>query len=75
MLRSFAMRSLTTAAGQQRSFSVGRNREGLWVAVEATGAAGGILMSRDAALHYAAFETDRRPGAVHISAEPVELKV
>lgn len=74
MLRSFATRSLTAATSQPRSFRIGRNREGLWVAVEATGVAGGIFTSRDAALHYAAFETDRRP-AVHISAEPVELKV
>ena len=75
MLGSFATRPLTVTASRQRSFRVGRNREGLWVAVETNGVAGGIFTSRDAALHYAAFETDRRPGAVHISAEPVELKV
>jgi hypothetical protein len=45
------------------------------VAVETTGMAGGIFTSRDAAVHYAAFETDRRPGAVRFVAEPIELKV
>jgi hypothetical protein len=75
MLSSFATRPLTAAGGQQRSFHVGQNREGLWVAVETTGVAGGIFKSRDAALHYAAFETDRRPGAVRFVAEPIELKV
>jgi len=75
MLGSFATRTLTAAGSHWRSFRVGRNREGLWVAVETSGMAGGIFKSRDAALHYAAFETDRRPGAVHISTEPIELKV
>jgi hypothetical protein len=75
MLSPSATRSLAAAGSQQRSFRVGRNREGRWVAVEASGTAGGIFTSRDAALHYAAFETDRRPGAVHFVAEPLELKV
>jgi hypothetical protein len=75
MFSSFATRTLTGAGSQQRSFRVGRNREGLWVAVETSGMAGGIFTSRDAALHYAAFETDRRPGAVRFVAEPLELKV
>jgi hypothetical protein len=75
MFSSFATRTLTGAGSQQRSFRVGRNREGLWVAVETSGMAGGIFTSRDAALHYAAFETDRRPGAVCFVAEPLELKV
>jgi len=75
MLGSFATRPLTVAARQQRSFRVGRNRVGLWVAVETSGVAGGMFTSRDAALHYAAFETDRRPGAVHFVAEPLELQV
>jgi hypothetical protein len=63
------------AGSQQRSFRVGRNPEGLWVAVETSGMAGGIFTSRAAAVHYAAFETDRRPGAVHVVAEPLELNV
>jgi hypothetical protein len=73
MLNLSGARSLTGT--RQRSFRVGRNREGQWVALETSGMAGGIFTSRDAALHYAAFETDRQPGAVHFVAEPLELKV
>jgi hypothetical protein len=59
----------------ERSFRIGRNRAGLWVVVETSGASGGIFRSRDAALHYATFETDRRPGAVQFWPEPLDLKV
>jgi hypothetical protein len=62
-------------ATDQRSFRVGRDREGHWVAVESTGMNGGIFASREAALHYAATETERRPGAVSISPAPVDLKI
>jgi hypothetical protein len=63
------------AARQARSFIVGRNRAGLWIALETHGLAGGIFASKDAAVHYAAFETDRRPGAVSFSNGPLEFKV
>ena len=59
----------------QRRFRVGRNREGRWVAVEISGARGGIFTSREAALHYADSETDHRPGAIVIWLEPLELKI
>ena len=57
------------------SFIVGRSREGAWLALETRGLAGGIFVSRDAALHYAEFETDHRPGAVGFASRPLELKV
>jgi hypothetical protein len=59
----------------QRRFRVGRDREGRWVAVETSGASGGIFKSRDAALRYPASETGRRPGAIAVWPEPLELKI
>ena len=56
-----------------RSFIVGRDRAGHWVAVESHGLAGGIFVSRKAALHYAEYETGRRAGAVVLANELVEL--
>jgi hypothetical protein len=57
------------------SFVVGQNATGNWVALEAHGLAGGIFVSRDAALHYAEFETDHRPGAVRLASRSLDLKV
>jgi hypothetical protein len=57
------------------SFIVGQNLKGAWIALETHGLAGGIFVSRNAALHYAQFETDHRPGAVHFAPRPLELKV
>ena len=56
-----------------RSFIVGRNRAGRWIAVEPHGLAGGIFVNRKAALEYAEFETDRRPGAVSVAKGPIDL--
>jgi hypothetical protein len=60
---------------QPRSFMVGQDRAGRWIAVEPHGLAGGIFVSRKAALDYAEFESDHRPGAVLVVNEPVELKL
>jgi hypothetical protein len=57
------------------SYVVGQNRSGNWVALEVHGLAGGIFVSRDAALHYAEFETDYRPGAVRVASRALDLKV
>jgi hypothetical protein len=57
------------------SFIVGRDRQGTWIARETRGLAGGIFASRDAALHYAEFESDHRPGAVRLASRPLELKI
>jgi hypothetical protein len=74
MLSTLDTRQLAAHDGPQRRFRVGRTREGRWVAVETSGARGG-LFSRAAALHYAESETDRRPGAISIWPEPLELKI
>jgi len=57
------------------SFIVGQNARGNWVALETHGLAGGIFVSRDAALHYAEFETDHRLGAVCLAQRSLDLKV
>jgi len=57
------------------SFVVGQNATGNWVAIETHGLAGGIFLSREAALHYAAFETDHRPGAVQFAPRSLDLKI
>ena len=43
-------------------FVVGRDETGRWVAVEEQSSGGGIFVSRQAALNYAAFEAGRAPG-------------
>ena len=55
------------------SFLVGCDAHGHWIAVETHGLGGGIFRDREAALHYAAFETDRRPGAVRLSGDLLSL--
>ena len=57
------------------SFLVGQNAKGNWVALETHGLAGGVFVSREAALHYAEFETDHRSGAVRLAPRPLDLKV
>jgi hypothetical protein len=75
MLSSLDRPKVASPTNPQRSFRIGQNRGGLWVVAEASGASGGIFKSRDAALHYAAFETDRRPGSIQFWPEPIELKI
>jgi hypothetical protein len=53
----------------------GRDHEGHWVAIDKSGTCGGIFVSQEAALDYAAAETERRPGAVSVTTEPVELRI
>jgi hypothetical protein len=74
-LTNKSLAAAVKVADQARSFIVGRDRAGLWIALERHGSAGGIFASKDAAMHYAAFETDRRPGAVNFSNDPLEFKV
>lgn len=55
------------------AFLVGQDAQGRWLAVETHGLGGGLFRDRRAAMHYAAAETDHRPGAVRLSAEPLAL--
>lgn len=54
-------------------FLVGQDGEGHWLAIETHGLGGGLFVTRDAALHYARAETDRRPGAVILAEAPVVI--
>jgi hypothetical protein len=52
-------------------FTVGQDEQGHWVVVEADGRGGGIFVSRQAALRYAASETGQRLDMVRCSNEPL----
>ncbi|MGP0092500.1 MAG: hypothetical protein ACLPKB_21445 [Xanthobacteraceae bacterium] len=56
-------------------FIIGQDRKGHWIVRETHGLGGGIFVSREAALDYAEFETDHRPGAVRLAAQPLELEL
>lgn len=58
-----------------RHFRVGQNTRGQWIAVDTDGTCGGIFVTREAAMHFAALETDRRPGAIIVSSRPIDLKI
>jgi len=76
------MQVITAKAGSCRmpedavtEFVVGQDREGHWVACEIHGWGGGWFRSREDALHYAAFQSDHRPGAVRVSGEVIEVRL
>jgi hypothetical protein len=56
------------------SFVVGKDRNGSWLAIETHGLGGGIFLDRDAATHYAEFETGHRPGSVYVSSDVIQLR-
>ena len=56
-------------------FLVGQDHAGHWVVIETHGLGSGLFRSREAAVRYAASETDHRPGAVQIVRQPLELKI
>ncbi|MET0314360.1 MAG: hypothetical protein ABW275_08210 [Hansschlegelia sp.] len=43
--------------------------------IETDGSGGGIFANRDAAMRYAATESDHRPEAVRIARAPIELRI
>jgi hypothetical protein len=61
--------SLTRAS----MFFVGRDENGRWLARDDRGLTGGIFVDKNAALKFALFESDRRPSAVLLLPEHVEL--
>ena len=52
---------------------LGRDEEGHWIVRDARGLSGGVFVSRDAALRFAAHETNHRPHAVHPVPEAIRL--
>ncbi len=55
-------------------FVVGQDARGYWLAIETHNLGGGIFKSRADALHFVDFETGHRPGAIELSAEPLQLR-
>ena len=71
----FVSASPAPSAGQEEnSFVIGQDSRGRWVAVEIHGRGGGLFRDRQAAFHYACAETRRRPDAVLVSGERIELR-
>lgn len=66
---------IVAPAGEIARFIVGQDPKGRWVAIEIHGRAGGLFRSREAAMNYAAGETNHRPDAVLLSAERIELRL
>ena len=60
---------------RSRHFVVGQNRDGRWIVKDSRGLAGGIFISSQAAIDYAAFETAHRPGAVRLVQQLLELEM
>ena len=58
----------------QPHFVVGQDALGCWLAIETHNLGGGIFKSREDALHFVDFETGHRPGAIELSAEPLQLR-
>jgi hypothetical protein len=54
-------------------FVIGQDAEGHWVAIGAQGGEGGIFVSREAALKYAAFEMGQGADAVLQSNQPLSF--
>jgi hypothetical protein len=57
----------------QSQFLIGRDARGLWIITENLGRAGGIFVSREAALKYAASEWGQRPETLRWANEPLAL--
>lgn len=55
----------------RRSYKVGQDSAGRWLAMEIEGRGGGMFASREAALRFAGAETGWRPGAVREPERPV----
>jgi hypothetical protein len=62
-------------AAAPSSYLVGQDGEGHWVAVDASGRAGGLFRSRQDAIRYACIETGCRPGDVRLAAEPIPFRL
>ena len=54
-----------------RSYCVGQDRAGRWLAMEASGRGGGMFVSREAAMRFALAETADRRGSVTLALEPL----
>lgn len=58
-------------ADDVRTYRVGQDRAGRWLAMEAQGRGGGMFPSREAAMRFAGSETAWRDGAVSEPGRPM----
>ncbi len=54
-------------------FTIGQDKAGHWVVLEAHGRRGGIFVDKQAAIRYADSETPHRPNAIHFSEKPLNF--
>jgi hypothetical protein len=54
----------STSVGCSRTFTVGRNRRGRWIARDLDGMIEGVFIDKKTAIHFALFEADGRRSAV-----------
>ena len=58
-----------------RRFIVGQDGHGLWLAVKADGRGGGLFVSKEAAVRYAASECDGKAEAIRFETGPIKLRI
>ncbi|GJD32679.1 hypothetical protein PMNALOAF_3956 [Methylobacterium adhaesivum] len=75
ILSSSPLAPATTHPTSAQRFVVGQDPQGRWVAAEIHGLAGGLFRTQQDAMHYAIEATDRRPDAVTVTPNRVELRI
>jgi hypothetical protein len=58
---------------QPLCFTLGRDHGGHWIVQEAHGLCGGLFASKDAAIHFARFESADRQSTIRLASDPIEL--
>ncbi|WP_342360148.1 hypothetical protein [Terrarubrum flagellatum] len=65
----------TTLSALSADYIVGQDRDGRWLAMERNGRAGGLFVTREAALQFAESETGHRPDSVRVVSEIIQLSL
>jgi len=58
---------------QPLCFTLGRDHGGHWIVQETHGLCGGLFASKDAAIHFARFESAERQSTIRLTSDPIEL--
>lgn len=69
------MPSLHNSPDALHRFVVGRDGEGHWIARDEQGLTGGVFADRNAAVRFAAMESDHRAGAIRFAPPSVRLSL
>ena len=52
---------------------IGQDRKGHWIVKDAQSLCGGLFASKDAAIHFARFESADRQSTIRLASDPLEL--